>query len=213
MLPGPPEFGQRELIVRINQRGNGRVEFLLGDVMLVNPGDLPPVKGRESLRGLRRPQITAIAKRRCYIARLGGLQHGHPDPRAGQSSASNGASSVSVRMSRILTGSSRSAISRSRGLSPPGTGRAVRRRSTGSPSTSRTAVLVGKWASTVAARSANLCASAAQRRCCPRVVPGGCHRRRRSGIVLPRNQLHAIVGELRTARNAQVAGKQFGHHL
>src|SRR5215468_2977428 len=74
MLPGPPEFGQRELIVGINQRGNGRVEFLLGDVMLVDPRDLPPVKGLESLSGLGRPQITAIAKGRGYIARLDSLQ-------------------------------------------------------------------------------------------------------------------------------------------
>jgi len=56
-------------VIGINQGGDGRIEFGFGDMMLVDPGDLPPVKGLEGLGGLGRPEITAIAERRRHIAR------------------------------------------------------------------------------------------------------------------------------------------------
>lgn len=57
-----------EPIVCINHGGDRRVELLLGDVMLIDPGDLPLVKGLERCGRLGRPQITAITERRRHIA-------------------------------------------------------------------------------------------------------------------------------------------------
>jgi hypothetical protein len=133
--------------------------------MLVDPRDLPPVKGLESLSGLGRPQITAIAKGRGYIARLGSLQPGvlarerAKAPRPMEPIFCVGQDIEDIDGLEPLRDQPL------QGFEPARDGAGSQARSTGSPSTSRTAVLVGKWASTVAARSAN-----SVRICCTKAV-------------------------------------------
>ena len=64
---------------------DGCIELVRRNMMLVDPSDLPAVKGLEGLRGLRGAQIAAIPEGGGDIARPGSIDTGRrPRKRATQ---------------------------------------------------------------------------------------------------------------------------------
>ena len=74
--PGAPEFGEHEAIIAIDHAHIGVEEFLLGDMALIDVGDLEAIEILEGAGGLGGPQIAAVAEGRRDIALRGRGQPG-----------------------------------------------------------------------------------------------------------------------------------------
>ena len=62
------------VVIPIHHPDIGIEKLLLGNMVLIDVGDLAPVDRRQGARGLRRPQITAITEGRGHIAEARGPQ-------------------------------------------------------------------------------------------------------------------------------------------
>src|SRR5260370_38831983 len=72
MFAQPPDLRQGELVVPVDDRRDGLIQLVFGDVSLVYEGHLPPVEVTYRSRRLCRAEVESIAARGHKIP-LGGI--------------------------------------------------------------------------------------------------------------------------------------------
>lgn len=72
MFAQPPDLRQGELVVPVDDRRDGLIQLVFGDVSLVNEGHLPPVEATYRSRRLCRTEVESIAEGGHKIP-LGGI--------------------------------------------------------------------------------------------------------------------------------------------